>query len=143
MRHLRSARVANAQSEASFKIARNAFALAHKANPNHWQTLLRYAEALQVTDRFVSDNTINILLLARELAPQAVEATMNAAQLLIARKRWDEAERLLLPLTGDPHNPGLAEAAKSMLARIQARRARAAPATEQAEEPEAAGTSEE
>ncbi|HEX8448748.1 MAG TPA: hypothetical protein VF652_04065, partial [Allosphingosinicella sp.] len=110
MRHLRSGRQSD-DEEAEFRLARTAFARAHKSNPNHWQTLLRYAEALRANERFVSDNTINILLLAQELAPQAQEATMNAAGLLIARKRWDEAERLLLPLTGDPHNPGLAKAA--------------------------------
>ncbi|HEX8449138.1 MAG TPA: hypothetical protein VF652_06065, partial [Allosphingosinicella sp.] len=57
----------------------------------------------------------------QELAPQAQEATMNAAGLLIARKRWDEAERLLLPLTGDPHNPGLAKAARGLLEQARAR----------------------
>ncbi|HEX8307459.1 MAG TPA: hypothetical protein VF645_03470 [Allosphingosinicella sp.] len=120
MRHLRAGRESD-DEEAQFRLARSAFARAHKANPNHWQTLLRYAEALRANERFVSDNTINILLLAQELAPQAQEATMNAAGLLIARKRWEEAERLLLPLTGDPHDPGLARAARGLLEQARAR----------------------
>jgi Flp pilus assembly protein TadD len=120
MRHLRAGRESD-DGEAQFRLARASFARAHKANPDHWQTLLRYAEALRANDRFVSDNTINILLLAQELAPQAQEATMNAASLLIARKRWAEAERLLLPLTGDPHNPGLAQAARRLLEEARAR----------------------
>ncbi|HEX8469211.1 MAG TPA: hypothetical protein VF620_15555 [Allosphingosinicella sp.] len=120
MRHVRAGREAD-DGEAQFRLARTSFARAHKMNPNHWQTLLRYAEALRSNERFVSDNTINILLLAQELAPQAQEATMNAAGLLIARKRWDEAERLLLPLTGDPHNPGLAQAARRLLEGARAR----------------------
>jgi len=120
MRHLRVAREA-ADGEADYRLARASFARAHKANPNHWQTLLRYAEALRADESFVSDNTINILLLASELAPQTQEGTMNAAQLLIARKRWEEAERLLLPLTGDPHNPSLANAARRLLEAARAR----------------------
>jgi Flp pilus assembly protein TadD len=120
MRHLRAGRESD-DEEAQFRLARTAFARAHKADPNHWQTLLRYAEALRANERFVSDNTINILLLAQELAPQAQEATMNAAGLLVARKRWAEAERLLLPLTGDPHNPGLARAARRLLEQARAR----------------------
>jgi Flp pilus assembly protein TadD len=129
MRHLRVARD-SADGEAEYRLARTSFARAHKANPNHWQTLLRYAEALRADERFVSDNTINILLLASELAPQTQEGTMNAAQLLITRKRWEEAERLLLPLTGDPHNRGLAEAARGLL---EAARARGRPAVRGAE----------
>lgn len=120
MRHLRAARAA-ADGEAEYRLARASFARAHKANPDHWQTLLRYAEALRVEESFVSDNTINILLLASELAPQAQEGTMNAAHLLVARKRWEEAEQLLLPMTGDPHNPVLANAARQLLEMARAR----------------------
>ncbi|HYJ82302.1 MAG TPA: hypothetical protein VEW26_05595 [Allosphingosinicella sp.] len=120
MRHLRVARDA-ADGESQYRLARTSFARAHKSNPDHWQTLLRYAEALRADERFVSDNTINILLLASELAPQTQEGTMNAAQLLIARKRWEEAERLLLPVTGDPHNRGLAEGARRLLEAARAR----------------------
>lgn len=131
MRHLRVARDA-AEGEADYRLARTSFARAHKANPNHWQTLLRYAEALRSDERFVSDNTINILLLASELAPQTQEGTMNAAQVLIARKRWEEAERLLLPLTADPHNRSLAQAARRLLEAARTRGGGPAPAaTEQ------------
>lgn len=133
MRHLRAARDDATGGEADYRLARTFFARAHKADQNHWQTLLRYAEALRVDERFVSDNTINILLLARELAPQTEEATMNAARLLIARKRYKEAENLLLPLTGDPHNQGLAAAAKAMLARARTRGGSRAPTAEAAE----------
>lgn len=137
MRHLRAARDA-ADGDAEYRLARTAFARAHKANPNHWQTLLRYAEALRADERFVSDNTINILLLASELAPQTQEGTMNAASLLIARSRWEEAERLLLPLTGDPHNQGLAEAARRLVEAARARGRPVAPAAGQAKENAAA-----
>jgi Flp pilus assembly protein TadD len=120
IRHLRAARDSD-DGEAQYRLARTYFARAHKANPNHWQTLLRYAEALRADESFVSDNTINILLLASELAPQAQEGTVNAANLLILRKRWDEAERLLLPLTGDPHNLALANTARRLLETARAR----------------------
>jgi hypothetical protein len=127
MRHLRVARGA-ADGEAEYRLARASFVRAHKADPNHWQTLLRYAEALRADESFVSDNTINILLLASQLAPQTQEGTMNAAQLLIARKRWEEAELLLLPLTGDPHDRRLANAARGLLETARARGRPLAPA---------------
>jgi Flp pilus assembly protein TadD len=133
LRHLVEAR-ASEDGEAGFKEAQRWFARAHKLDPNHFQTLIRYAESLQVDRRMVSDNTINILLLARELAPQVSETAMNAAGLLIARGRFAEAEGLLLPLTGNPHNTGLAAAAKAMLERARTEAKRPAEAEDEAAE---------
>jgi hypothetical protein len=120
MRHLVAARAAEDDAEPQFKLAQRWFGRAHKLDPNHFQTLIRYAESLQSDRRMVSDNTINILLLARDLAPQVSETAINAASLLIARDRYAEAEPLLLPLTADPHNSGLAAAAREMLAKARA-----------------------
>jgi hypothetical protein len=119
MRHLVAARAAD-DGEAGFKEAQRWFGRAHKLDPNHFQSLIRYAESLQMDRRMLSDNTINILLLARDLAPQVSETSMHAASLLIARGRLAEAEALLLPLAGDPHNTGLAAAAREMLAQARA-----------------------
>ena len=78
--------------------------------------------ALRICEReFGSENTANVLLLAHQLAPQVSEITMNAARLLISRREYDDAKALLRPLAADPHNAGLAEAARRMME--QARRA--------------------
>jgi Flp pilus assembly protein TadD len=121
MRYLREARETDDDWAALLKEAQKWFARAHKADQNHFQTLLRYAESLRADRRLVSDNTINILLLARQLAPQVSEAAINAANLLLARKRYEEAEQLLLPLTADPHDTGIAAEAKALLERARAR----------------------
>ncbi|TFI60268.1 hypothetical protein E2493_00715 [Sphingomonas parva] len=118
MRHLVAGRKAD-DPEPSFKQARIWFARAHKADKDHFPTLVRYAESLRTDARFDSDNTLNILLLAHDLAPQVDEVTMNTASLLIARKRFDEAETLLLPLASNPHNEGLAAAAGVLLQRAR------------------------
>jgi Flp pilus assembly protein TadD len=122
MRHLVAARAGGSGREAAFKEARKWFVQAHKADANHYQTLLRYAESLGGDRRFASDNTINILLLAQELAPQVQETAINAGGLLMTRGRFEEAERLLAPLAADPHDSGLALAARSLLALAKARK---------------------
>lgn len=120
IRHLLVAREAD-DPEPAFKQARTWFARAHKADPNHFPTLIRYAESLRTDERFDSDNTMNILMLAQQLAPQVDQVTMNAANLLMMRGRFDEAENLLLPLASHPHNEGLAAAAGALLRQARAK----------------------
>jgi hypothetical protein len=91
------------------------FARAHKAAPEHFQSLARYVESLSGTSAYNSDNSLNVLLLAHELAPQVTDLTMNAAVMLIRRGRYDEALGLLAPLASDAHNQGLAAAARALM----------------------------
>jgi tetratricopeptide (TPR) repeat protein len=121
MRHLAVARADKAAPEAAHKEARRWFVRAHKADENHYPTLIRYAESLSSDQRFLSDNTINILLLAYELAPQIHETAINAGGLLLARGRFDEAENLLLPLASSPHEGGEASKARELLAMARAK----------------------
>jgi Flp pilus assembly protein TadD len=120
LRHLIVGRAAE-EPEPAFKQARTWFARAHKADPNHFPTLVSYAESLRTDERFDSDNTMNILMLAHQLAPQVDEVTMRAANLLMIRDRYPEAERLLLPLASHPHNEGLAAAAGALLEKARAK----------------------
>jgi hypothetical protein len=121
MRHLSAARADPENPEEEHKEARKWFVRAHKADENHYQTLIRYAESLSSDRRFVSDNTINILLLAHELAPQIQETAINAAGLLLARGRFEEAEQLLLPLASAPHDGAEAAKARELLALARAK----------------------
>lgn len=120
MRHLVAGRADEGKRKEAFAAARPWFARAHKADPTHSRALARYAESLSTDPRFNSENTMNIVLLAQELAPQVTELSMNAANLLILRNRPREAEALLLPLASNPHNPALAAAAQVMLDRARA-----------------------
>jgi hypothetical protein len=97
------------------RTARTWFSRAHRADANHYQTLLRYAESMHRERDYVSENSSNILLLAHDLAPQVSAITINAASLLMARGEYVQAAVLLRPLAADPHNPGLALAARQML----------------------------
>jgi thioredoxin-like negative regulator of GroEL len=123
--------------DAHLKAARSWLTRSHKADGNRFQTLVRYADSLGATERFTSENTLNIMLLAQELAPQVSEVAMKTASVLIAHKKYDHAERLLLPLAADAHNPGLAAAAQRMLA-LAMRRGAAPAVNAKAEEAEAA-----
>jgi hypothetical protein len=122
MRHLIAGRAAEEDdTEERYKQAKAWFARSHKADPNRFQTLARYAESLTVAGGFNSDNTMEIMLLARQLAPQVSELGMNAASLLMMRGNYEEAEAILLPLASDPHSPGLAAAAQRQLALARAK----------------------
>ena len=120
MRHLVAGRADEAARAARFKDARTWFARAFKRDENHWQALSRYAETLSGTPEFNSDNTMNILLVARGLAPQVTELTMNTARLLLMRGRPEEARNLLRPLASSPHRPQLAAQAQALLAEAEA-----------------------
>ena len=128
MRHLLAGRADGSKKAEQFKLARPWFVRAHKADPNHWQTLARYGESLSTESRFESESTLNVLLKAQELAPQVAELTMNAANLLLIRGHHEDAEALVLPLASHPHNAELAAAAQALLERARNGRKTASPA---------------
>jgi hypothetical protein len=105
---------------ADARTARTWFSRAHQADENNYQTLFRYAQSLRRDREYVSENNLNVLLLAHQLAPQVADITMNAAALLIGRGDYALAVPLLRPLAGDPHNAGLAQAAQQMIDRAVA-----------------------
>lgn len=113
--------------EADARTARTWFGRAHQADENHYQTLFRYAQSLRGDRSYDSENNLNILLLAHQLAPQVSTITMNAAAMLIGRHDDALAISLLRPLAADPHNASLAQRARQMIA--QASQASPAAAT--------------
>lgn len=132
LRHLNDAEKGE-DPEANARQASRWFTRAHRANGNHYQTLYRYAQSLRGREGYDSDNTANILALAYQLAPQVTEISMNTAAVLIGRRDFDLAERILQPLASNPHNDELAQAAQELLER--ARAARSAPAAATAAPP--------
>lgn len=115
--------------------ARQWFGRAQRADQNRFQTFYRYAESLRGDPAYLSDNTSNALLLAHQLAPQVSAITMEAAFVLIQRREYRDAIALLLPLTTNPHDTRLAQAARQMVERAQAAAAGAQPAAQPAGSP--------
>lgn len=96
------------------QLARTWFSRAHRADPNQFQSLYRYATSFRDGGR-LDENTVNALLLAQQLAPQVVEIRMNAAMMQITRGEVDYAEALLRPVLTDPHRPQLAAEARRLI----------------------------
>jgi tetratricopeptide (TPR) repeat protein len=119
MRYLVAAE-AEDEWEADARTARSWFSRAHQADGNHYQTLFRYSQSLRRDPSYASENNLNVLLLAHQLAPQVSTITMNAAAMLIGNGDYGLAIPLLRPLAADPHNASLAAAAKRMIERANA-----------------------
>ncbi|MGQ0559413.1 MAG: tetratricopeptide repeat protein, partial [Sphingosinicella sp.] len=124
MRHLRAARDGE-EWESEARQARSWFSRAYWADPNHFQSLYRYAEAMRGERDYVSENTSNVLLLAHQLAPQVEVIGMNAAVMLMNRGECEWAQRMLAPHAVNPHDPGLAARAKEMLEQARSDECRA------------------
>ena len=114
------------------------FTRAHRANPNHYQSLYRYTQSLRGRPDYASDNTAEVLVLAHQLAPQVIEISMQAAAVLISRGDVDLAESILQPLASHPHSETLAQEARQLLERARAERAPSTPQPRQ--DPAAPGT---
>lgn len=122
--------------EGAAATARSWFTRAHAADPNHYQTLFRFAQSLRGEDNYVSENTSNALNLAHRLAPQVPTITMNAAIMRMNLGDYAGAEAMLRPLAVNPHNQSLARAAQRLIEQVRERAARPARRPqEEAEEP--------
>jgi len=91
---------------------------ANRIEPNEYRTLFNYARSRRGERDYPNDNVLDVLNNAVILAPQVDDIRIEAARALMMRKRYDEAEPLLLPVANDPHvGPGSA-IARSMLKEI-------------------------
>ncbi len=122
MRYLTAGRADEAARASYFAKAKGWFVRAHKADPDHFPTLYRYAEALSVGPDYLSENTTNILLLARSLAPQVAEIGIQAGQTLLLREEYDAARAVLTPIAASVHHPQSVAAAETLLQAAKNRR---------------------
>jgi hypothetical protein len=109
-------------SDALMVQARRYFVRGYRIDGSHVPTLARYAESYsgsRMSDA-TYENYLNILLLARQLAPQVDEISLNAANVLLSANRQREAIPILRALAYDPHAGGSAEVAQRLLARAEA-----------------------
>lgn len=96
---------------------------AFKLDPNRYQTLWTYVRSRMILDkRYPSENTLNVMMTALDLAPQVSEIRFQAAQALMFARHYPEAIETLGPLLNDPH--GSNESAQRLLKAIQEAQAR-------------------
>lgn len=115
MRYLVAAQ-SDSPPEGAAASARTWFARARAADPNHYQALARYVESLRGGAEFDSDEARDLLVEASRLAPQVASIALNTANVLINRGDYDQAIRLLTPLAVNPHDQGLADIARRLIA---------------------------
>ena len=110
----RAASMKGAERAAALMAARGWFGRAHQADPNHVGALYRYAEA--TVDQPLTENTMNVLRLAHNLAPQVDEITVAAGVAMLQLGRKAEAHAMLDPIAGDPHGGSAATYVRRVLA---------------------------
>jgi hypothetical protein len=100
--------------------ARRLLAKSFKADPNDWRTLMLYAQLADPLGRPLSSNDLEVLLRAREMAPQVGTLNVMTAVALAQADRLPEAARVLEPLAYAPHGGKFAAFAADAMARATA-----------------------
>ncbi|WP_213978885.1 hypothetical protein [Sphingomonas sp. dw_22] len=99
-----------------FATARRWFARAAAADPGYYTAVYRLAQTASTGDNV--EETLTQLTTAQALAPLVGDIAIDAATALIAKQRYAEAERVLIPIATNPHG-GNVERARALLASFQ------------------------
>jgi len=102
--------------------ARNWFGKGFAVDPNSPLLLYDYGISRRGEAGYPSDNIVNVLLRAQELAPQVAAFRMAAADALMRRDRFDEAAALLEPVFNNPHAGPERQQARARFEQAKARR---------------------
>ncbi len=105
-------------AESQMAAARQALGKAYLIDPLNAPNLYYYSRALDVPGQPPSDNTIMAAMEAQRLSPSVDTYAIRAANLLVARERFDEAKTMLIPLASNPHAPQEAAWATNIIAVI-------------------------
>lgn len=113
-------RAAYATDDATlFKRAKGAFAAAHRIDGHRANSLYRYVECLLHETGSVDQHMLDVLVTVYNLSPQVPPFALAAGQGLMQHKRFDEASRVLKPLTANAHG-GSSEVVQAVLAALAA-----------------------
>jgi len=104
-----------ADASALLTQARPLLGRANRLMPNNPHVLYRYAQASSGQAGVSRESSLNVLLLAQQLAPQVDSYRLDAANALMSEARFDEAAILLRPLAFEPHGGDMASLARKML----------------------------
>jgi hypothetical protein len=83
--------------------ARRLLTRSFKADPDDWRTLMLYAQLADPRNRALSTNDLEVLLRARDMAPQVGSLSIMAAIALAQADRLPDAARALEALAYSPH----------------------------------------
>jgi tetratricopeptide (TPR) repeat protein len=102
--------------------ARDWFGKGFAVDPNSPLLLYDYAISRRGEAGYPSDNAVNVLLRAQQLAPQVAAFRLSAADALMRRDRFAEAAAILEPVFNNPHAGPEAAQARARFAQAMARR---------------------
>ncbi|MBI1686529.1 peptidase MA family metallohydrolase [Caulobacter hibisci] len=106
---------------------------AHKVDGDNYLTLYGYAEARSF-DREPTENTLNVIYRAAEIAPQSPAIRLNAARLFMRAGRYSVARQMLAPIAANPHGGGQAKQASNILKDLEGKEDKPEPPTPAATE---------
>jgi hypothetical protein len=87
----------------------------YKANPDDWRTLRAYALARGAHTQKLSENDLDVLSLAWELAPQVDELALDLAIAFAHADKLPQAARVLAAPAANPHGSALKPFAQRLL----------------------------
>lgn len=100
---MRQAAAEPAQAQRLLNEARDWFGKGFAVDRDNALLLFDYGISRRGEPGYPSDNVVNVLLRAQELAPQVAAFRMAAADALMRRGRFDEAAAMVQPVFNDPH----------------------------------------
>jgi hypothetical protein len=121
-----------------FRAARANLAKAYQLARTDYRPIFAYASSRIVEPTFPTDNDLNVLMEARNLAPSLADASLLAGAALARRGRVEEARRVLAIVANNPHGGPAAAQARALMAGKSEQEAEAAAAAEPEEERPAA-----
>lgn len=116
------ARVDRAQARKLLAEAREWFGKGFAVDRDNALLLYDFGLTRRGEPTFPSDNVLNVLLRAQELAPQVVEFRLAAADALMRRDRFDEAAAMVEPIFNNPHGGAQVAEARRRFDEAMARR---------------------
>jgi hypothetical protein len=138
--HLLEGRANLAARDTEFAAARSLLASVMRLRPEEYRLYVITAQTRVLERGTPSENTLNVLARAVQLAPQVRDLRMMAAVTYMrANADKDEIRHFLEPLLSDPHGGRLTTQAQEMIARLDGQ---APPATSPADAAEAEGEEE-
>lgn len=112
--------------------ARDLLARAYQADPDRYQTLYQLSLTRRNASSYPSDNDMETLLAAYDLAPQVGAVRVGAAEARLLRREYAEAIALLQPLAASPHEGEGAPMARRMIEQARSALGEATPEEEEA-----------
>jgi len=110
--------VGREQIQAIYRDAARYLGRIHQIDPDDYVALLYYVETKSF-DSTPSENTLNVISRAVEIAPQVSLIRMTAARLFIQAKEYEAAREMMAPVADDPHGGPRAKYAADLMIELK------------------------